>query len=342
MTMRSLFAFFVAALLPFLSVPVSAATKDKPLAPVGNGWQVTHTDAACVVYSPFEGGYKLAFHQQYKGGLNLLVDVPAADFTADEKFDVQLGFGDVVRPMRSAGPVSPERLRIPLDGAVESPAKIAAGKDLQIITQADRQSFALTGLTEMLPSLQACLDAGAQDGVASGPKSAANGRTPFPPALLAMLRDSGLTDAEPLPDSDPSPVMDRAWRTGGLLGGALERRVPEDLGLADLSYQHLRHLQAACKGRWLPDVGEIQHLTHVDIRTATVSCSAEEGSFYASILYYRTTSGIFTAFLHQATLTQKENADAARDKLVAMVHRLDAAEDKAPAAPHAASSKANR
>lgn len=316
-----------------LTAPVHAhAASAAPASPKGDwGVGMIKDDKGkfnyCLMRAPYDNGLSLALALSPKGELNIGVQVPKAAYGKEDKFPMVVAVDGKLQRQRVAVPVNEELLLTPMGPDKELIAAIRKGNVLSMKGPEDTAFFKLKGTSKAFSNLQQCVDVGTgkvkapTQAAANAPKGGKKGG--FPPGLLQLLKDSGLSDVEPLdvPDPTKSPV-DLAWRTNGVMGGLRERPVPKEETIEKMSDLIEGSFKKQCSGTYNVTNGEIEKLPGMLLRKADVSCQMDKHMVNVSLLLYRTDEGLFSMFMHEGPDEKKDAAMKARDAIAESIRKL--------------------
>jgi hypothetical protein len=341
-----------AALLFALLAPLSSARAETraPAARQGD-WDTreiklseTNQFAYCATEAHYENGLVLIFARNAAEETNLIIGFPGGNLTEGADYAVQVKVDSAISRDLTGHVAQKELLIIPTGTDEELYGKFRSGSVLTITAPEDSVAFKLQGTGKALDDLRDCAAAHA-DRLAA-----------FPPALRGILVAAGLDRARPVQveraesttgASGEDPV-DFAWMLGPVLGGAVQRPLPEDWTGAREQFdamieQYFTGLKPQCGGEFVVSKDEVQDLGFGFLQKADVYCTREDESNLAALALYVDPQG-FTVFFHEGKGAGEELATQARDNialvLAELARRLVEGQAEVTPAPEAASAPA--
>ena len=256
-------------------------------------------------------------------GIKVPQDVSGGGFKKGETFALALSVsgsgaaGTLWTKQVTAEAGLPELLLMKLGNDQAFLAALGKGKTFTAKGDADSTVFELAGAAEAVKALQQC--------VADGSKMAA---APVLPAGLAALLQEAKVTVKPLAlaGGRGAQAVDIAWVTTEagvqLDGGFREARAGSGEDFKTLSEGTVGQLKGQCKAGGKPGLkvegGKAEAEKSVTLATYDLTCGPE----MASLLAYKTETGIYGVLIHRAALKDKAPAIAVRDRLAAIIRRL--------------------
>lgn len=282
----------------------------------------------CLAEASFEGNRSLILARTAGGAINLGVGLPGAALPADGSWPMRIAV-DAIPPLTKTAVAARADLAVASLGNDDTfPEHLSEGRAL-VIDVADRhQVFALTGSRATVAGLKTCAERKGEGTVA-----VTEGEEPesFPPELSAMLIAAGLRNVRPV-DLSAYPENERpadfAWRSGPLMGGVREQRVPPGADMTAMAKAHLAALSARCDDP-ATNLAVPESLPDLVFAPASLDCRRAGRPIHAALLYYVTKTNLFTVFFHEAAAENAASADAARDGIVRVLRGPSGAFDPA-------------
>lgn len=274
----------------------------------------------CLAEAVYEGGRTVILARASSGALNLGVGVPGARLTGNESWPMTITV-DATPPLTKTAVAARADLVVAALGSDEEFAgRLGDGRSLIIEFAGQRYVFALNGSRATTAGLKSCADRKGE-----GVTTVVEGQIDaFPAPLAAMLDAAGLRGVRPI-DLSAYPETERpadfAWRSGPVMGGVREQRVPENANLTAMAKSHLEALSARCEEP-ATTLGEPETMLDLVFVTGSLDCRREKRQIHAALLYYVTKANRFTVFFHEAAAGDAVAANAARDGLVRVLRGI--------------------
>lgn len=280
----------------------------------------------CLMRAPYSNGLSLALALSPKGELNIGVQVPKAEYKKEDKFPMVVAVDGKLDRQRVAVPVNPELLLTPMGPDKDLIAAIRKGKVLSMKGPEDTAYFKLKGTGKAFDNLQKCVGVGTgkiKETAQAAPAGKAGAKGGFPPGLLQLLKESGLSDVEPMnvPDPSKSPV-DLAWKANGVMGGLRERPVPKEETIEKMTDLIEGSFKKQCSGTFNATNTDVEKLPGLQLRKADVSCQMDKHTVNVALLLYRTDEGLFSMFMHEGPDDKKDAAMKARDGVAESIRKM--------------------
>jgi hypothetical protein len=338
------YAFLMALAASLLATPLLA--EEKP-AQLKGDWSVSMAKgekdafAYCLMRGSYSNGLQLAVALSPKKEVNIGVNVPDAGFKDGEHHPMAIAVDDLIRKEGPGFAPQPDLIMVPVGADSKVLTALRRGKVLSVEGPEDVAHFSLKGTSKALASLQDCVDVGT--GKKKAPDPALAGGAPgkgekkgFPQSLLALLKDAGLKDVEPVAIPDPSKApIDFGWKTNGIMGGLRERPVPADMTLEKMRDVIEAGYKKECANMFQSSSTPVETLPGVKLSTVDVSCQIGDKVAHVALLIYLTDTKLFSLFMHEGQNELKAKAVEAREAIANAIRKL-AREQSGKASPQPA------
>ncbi len=274
--------------------------------------------------------------QEINLGIKVPQDVSGGGFKKGESFALTLAVDTVWTKQVTAEAGLPELLLMKLGNDPAFLTALAKGKTFTAKGDADATVFELAGASEAVKALQQC--------VADGSKGAAGAAPTLPQGLAALLQEAKvIVKPLALAGGKGAQAVDIAWVTNEagaqLDGGFREARAGKVEDFKSLSDGTINQLKGQCKPGLKIEGGKAEKLTSLTLATYDLTCGPE----VATVLAYKTETGIYGVLIHRAPIKDKAAAVAVRDRLAGIIRRLgNEAQEAMPTTEKAAPAKTEK
>lgn len=249
----------------------------------------------CVIDQTYNNKMHVTFALRRDGKMNIGLIVPGAGYRRGGRYPIRLELpSDKFTLSLAAKAGMDDMLFIDLGkSGDEFRDHLTASNSITFVGAMDRMEFSLPQAQAMVQRLEDC--------VAQQDKT-------LPPAVLDLLRQSGLGDSEPVDAADiagGSLFADFAWRRGEIVGGIRQSDSAATMDFEKMVRKQLSTLKKNCKGKWRQQMRKTERWGEARQQRGLLTCARDKNSAVMAILFHRARDGRISIIAHAGDAQQK-------------------------------------